>query len=259
MWERNGVRVEAEASVLSVTLCNPERRNAQTPATWRTLADVSDEVTDTTRVVLLQAEGASFSAGLDRAMMTPEGVPGEPSLLTLAQHEDAEMEGFITEAQRGFTWWSTSSSITMAVVQGHAIGAGMQLALACDLIVAADDAQFAMRETSLGLVPDLAGTSPLVARVGYARALEICATGRFVDAQEALTIGLVDRVFPRDQLGEYSRTFAQELQVGPPDAVRALKGLLRSAALNTPEQQQAAERRAQIGRLQDLARMLQQP
>lgn len=259
MWERNGVRVHAVDTVLYVTLCTPERRNAQTPATWRTLAEVSSEVTDDIRVIVLQAEGASFSAGLDRAMMTPEGVPGEPSLLTLAQHDATEMEAFIAEAQAGFTWWSTSSCITIASVQGHAIGAGMQLALACDLILAADDAQFAMRETSLGLVPDLAGTSPLVARVGYAHALDICATGRFVTAEQALNIGLVNRVVPREHLAQETNTLAHELQAGPVDAVRALKALLLGAAHNTPEQQQAAERRAQIGRLQDLARMLQQP
>ena len=76
--------------------------------------------------------------------------------------------------------------MSIAAVQGHAIGAGFQLALACDLRVVADDVQFAMRETSLGLVPDLTGTHPLVGLVGYARALEICVTGRFVHAEEAV-------------------------------------------------------------------------
>ncbi len=70
-------------------------------------------------------------------------------------------------------------------MQGHAIGAGFQLALACDLRVLAEDARFSMAEVTLGLVPDLAGTKRLVELVGYARALEICATGRRIDATEA--------------------------------------------------------------------------
>ena len=77
------------------------------------------------------------------------------------------------------------------------MGAGFQLALACDLRVAADDARFCMREPALGLVPDLAGTKPLVELVGYARALEMCATARWVAAAEAARIGLVDAVVPR--------------------------------------------------------------
>ena len=68
-------------------------------------------------------------------------------------------------------------------MRGYAIGAGFQLALSCDLRVVADDAQFSMKESALGLVPDLTGTKPLVESVGYARALEICATARMVGAR----------------------------------------------------------------------------
>ena len=94
----------------------------------------------------------------------------------------------IEDFQRGFAVWSEVPAVVVGAVQGHAIGAGFQLALACDLRVVADDVSFAMRETSLGLVPDLAGTAPLVRLVGYARALEICATGRAVRADEAVRL-----------------------------------------------------------------------
>lgn len=203
--EQSGVRVERAGDVVTVTLCNPSARNAQTPATWRRLAGIPSLLTDDVRAVVLTSEGPSFSAGLDRRMLTAEGVPGEESLLTLTTHPDAQIDEFIRGAQAAFTWWRRVPQLTVALVQGHAIGAGFQLALACDFMIVADDAQLAMRETSLGLVPDLAGTAPLVEKVGYSRALEICASGRFVGADEAVRLGLALSVVPVDQWDEQVR------------------------------------------------------
>ncbi|CAM5618643.1 Carnitinyl-CoA dehydratase [Streptomyces microflavus] len=135
----------------------------------------------------------------------------------------------------------------------HAIGAGFQLALACDLRIVADDVQFAMRETSLGLVPDLTGTHPLVSLVGYARALEICATGRFVHAEEAERTGLANLVVPADQLDAAARDLAAALIAAPRDAVVETKALLNGASSRTYEEQRIAERAAQGRRLRDLA------
>jgi len=138
-------------------------------------------------------------------------------------------------------------------VQGHAIGAGFQLALACDLRVVADDVQFAMRETSLGLVPDLTGTHPLVGLVGYARALEICATGRFVPAEEAQRTGLASIAVPVDQLDDAVRDLAGALLAAPRDALIETKALLQGALGRTYDAQRVAERAAQGRRLRDLA------
>jgi len=201
---------------------------------------------------VLRAEGPSFSAGLDRAMFT-EGVDGEPGLASLAALDDADLDRVIAGFQQAFTWWRDERVVTVAAVQGHAVGAGFQLALACDLRVLADDARLAMREPSLGLVPDLAGTKPLADAVGYSRALEICATGRWVSAQEAADIGLASLVVPRDELDTATRDLAAALLAAPAGAVRATKALLRDAGRRTHEQQQAAERAAQAGRLRDLA------
>ena len=151
------------------------------------------------RAIVLTGEGPSFSAGLDRRMLTPEGVPGEESILSLAAHPGERMDRFIRQAQAAFAWWSGVPQVTLALVQGHAIGAGFQLALACDLMIVADDAKLAMRETSLGLVPDLGGTRPLVERVGYSRAFEICSTGRYVEADEAVTLGIATAKVPFEQ------------------------------------------------------------
>jgi hypothetical protein len=163
-WEQTGVRLEIADATATVTLCRPERRNAQSPALWRALAAIGRALPGSVRLVLLRAEGVSFSAGLDRAAFTPEGIPGERSLIDLAKGDEGD--AVIAGYQEAFTWWRRPDLLSIAAVQGHAVGAGFQLALACDLRVCADDVQFAMRETSLGLVPDLAGTKPLVDLVG---------------------------------------------------------------------------------------------
>lgn len=248
------LRVEHRGPLLTLTLDRPQHRNAQVPSLWSALARVGEDLDPSVRVVVVRAEGPSFSAGLDRAMLTPQGVPGEPSILALAAgagqagqagSAGRALEEAIAQFQRGFAIWSQLPAITIAAVQGHAIGAGFQLALACDLRVVADDVSFAMRETSLGLVPDLAGTSPLVRSVGYARALEICATGRFVGAQEAVAIGLASVAVPAEHLDVTARELADAILQSPPAAVRELKPLLRNAIEASAADQLRAERQAQ--------------
>lgn len=251
--DKDGVRLTVENAVATVTLTNPDKRNAQSPALWRALAQTGRLLPGTVRIVVLRGEGKSFSAGLDRQAFTPEGFDGEPSFLDLARGSDAELDAAIATYQEAFTWWRRSDIITIAAVQGHAIGAGFQLALACDLRVVADDAQFAMRETSLGLVPDLTGTHPLVALVGYARALEICATGRSVHAEEAERTGLANLRVPLTELDDAVRDLTSALLAAPRDAVTETKVLLQGATGRTYEEQRTVERAAQARRLRDLA------
>lgn len=213
--DKDGVRLTVEDAVATVTLANPAKRNAQSPALWRALTEAGRSLPGSVRVVVLRGEGKSFSAGLDRQAFTPEGFDGEPSFLDLARGDDATLDAAIAEYQEAFTWWRRTDLVTIAAVQGHAIGAGFQLALACDLRVVADDVQFAMRETSLGLVPDLTGTHPLVGLVGYARALEICATGRFVHADEAVRTGLANLAVPADELDGTVTDLAAALLAAP--------------------------------------------
>jgi enoyl-CoA hydratase/carnithine racemase len=253
LLDKDGVRLTVDDAIATVTLTNPAKRNAQSPALWRTLAEAGRSVPGSVRVVVLRAEGKSFSAGLNRQMFTPEGIEGEPSFIDLARRDDAALDATIAEYQEAFTWWRRNDIVSVAAVQGHAVGAGFQLALACDLRVVADDVQFAMLETSLGLVPDLTGTHPLVSLVGYGRALEICLTGRFVQAEEAQRIGLANLAVPADQLDDAVRDLVAALVAAPRDAVVETKALLRGADGRDYEEQRAAERAAQARRLRDLA------
>ncbi|MEC4017710.1 enoyl-CoA hydratase/isomerase family protein [Streptomyces sp. H27-D2] len=253
LLDKDGVRLTVDDAVATVTLANASKRNAQSPAMWRALAEAGQLLPGTVRVVLLRGEGQSFSAGLDRQAFTPGGFDGEPSFLDLARGSDAELDGVIAEYQEAFTWWRRNDIVSIAAVQGHAIGAGFQLALACDLRICADDVQFAMRETSLGLVPDLTGTHPLLGLVGYGRALEICATGRYIHAPEAERTGIANLVVPAAELDAAATDLAAALLAAPRDALIETKGLLRDAPGRSYEEQRAAERAAQARRLRDLA------
>ncbi|WP_329408526.1 enoyl-CoA hydratase/isomerase family protein [Streptomyces sp. NBC_00704] len=253
LLDKDGVRLTVDDALATVTLTNPAKRNAQSPAMWRALAEAGRLVPGSVRVVVLRGEGKSFSAGLDRQMFTPEGIEGEPSFIDLARSGDAELDAAIAGFQEGFTWWRRNDVVSIAAVQGHAIGAGFQLALACDLRVVADDVQFAMRETSLGLVPDLTGTHPLVSLVGYGRAVEICVTGRFVHAEEAVSSGLANAAVPAADLDTTVRDLAASILAAPREAVIETKALLRGAGDRTYDEQRAAERAAQGRRLRDLA------
>lgn len=252
-----GIRLVRGDERWDVVLARPERRNAQLPSTWRALKAVGEAVHEAgPRVVVLSGEGPSFSAGLDRAMFTGQVGEGERGLPQLAALDDQEIDDEIAWYQGAFTWWREVDSLTVAAVQGHAVGAGFQLALACDLRVVADDVAFAMKETSLGLVPDLAGTWPLVEAMGYARALELCVAGRAVGAQEAVAGGLAVRAVPVEHLTAAVDELVGSLLAAPAAAATATKHLLSGAPSRSPQEQRAAERAAQRDRLRDLARAL---
>jgi enoyl-CoA hydratase/carnithine racemase len=136
------------------------------------------------------------------------------------------------------------------------VGAGFQLALSCDLRVVADDVQFSRKESTLGLVPDLTGTKPLVESVGYPRALEICVTARAIGATEALEIGLVTVAVPADELDATVADLVSALTAPMPGAVRETKALLQAASGRSLSEQRRFEREAQVRRFRELAGLL---
>ena len=139
-------------------------------------------------------------------------------------------------------------------IPGYLMMLGGPEALSVDLQrVLAEDAQLCMKESALGLVPDLTGTKPLVEAVGYARALEICVSARMVGAAEALRIGLALEVVPAEALDETVAGLVQALTSAAPDAVRETKALMLSAAATPLEDQRRLEREAQARRFRALA------
>jgi enoyl-CoA hydratase/carnithine racemase len=265
--------LSADGSTATVTLNQPDIRNAQNPLTWAWLLRSINDLPGTVGVLMLRGEGPSFSAGLDRRLLRPPGlqgagndgtgvdgtgiagagIDGATSPLVLAamtaERASAEIAGY----QQAFGALARPGLISIAAVQGHAVGAGFQLALACDLRLAAEDAQFTRAEVTLGLVPDLGGTKRLVELVGYSRAAAICITGRRVGAAEALRIGLVNEVVPTAGLAAAAQAWAEQILALPRTAVTEIKALLLAAADRDQYEQERAEREAQHRQLRALA------
>jgi enoyl-CoA hydratase/carnithine racemase len=240
------VVLEQDGPIATVTLSRPDVLNAQTPAMWVELTTISRKLPGDVRVVIVRGAGRAFSAGLDLSV-------ARSSLTDLARLSADECAERIAGFQSAFTWLRRPSLVTIAAVQGHAIGAGFQLALNCDLRVLADDARFSMAEVTLGLVPDLGGTKRLTELVGPSRALEICLTGRRIAADEADRIGLATAVVPADQVDGAVSDLTAAVLAGEPGAVAEIKALIGGAPLRSYPDQDRAEREAQTRRLRELA------
>lgn len=256
LLDRGGVLLDVADDRATITLHRPDVLNAQLPSMWDALREIGERLDPDVRVVVVRGSGRAFSAGLDKRMFVGE-IPGETGFAEITSVPPDEGDAIIDRFQRAFTWLADPARVTVAAVHGHAIGAGFQLALACDIRIAAEDAQFTMAEPSLGLVPDLTGTLPLVRAVGYSRAAEICLTGRRVGAEEASRIGLVNSVVSNDTLDAAVDELVTRLNQPAIGAVRETLALLFAATQNpTLDVQRAAERSAQLRRLSELRRVL---
>lgn len=217
------VRYETDGAVALVTINRPDVLNAIDQDVFFGLRDAADRAgaDPEVRALVLTGEGRAFSSGLDTSLFASGIGGGSPLTLDIAA------------LQSCFTAFETVAKPTIAAVGGLALGGGIQLAAACDLRVAADDAELAVYEIRWGIIPDLGGTQRLPRLIGLGRAKELVMTGRRVGAEEALAWGLVNRVVPRDRLLEEAVGWARELAAGPPLAVAAAKRLA-AAAFDVP-------------------------
>lgn len=168
------------------------------------------------RVLLLETAGDRvFVAGADIEAMSTMGV--------------VEARRFSALGHETFDALEALPCLTLAVVQGPALGGGCELALACDLVIAADRARFGQPETNLGIIPGFGGCARLLRRVGVGIARDLIYTGRLVPADEALQIGLVQRVVPAGELRSAARAWAAELCTRPPLALAHAKAAMAAA------------------------------
>ncbi len=206
--------------IATITLNRPEARNALDLVMRRELLAALDEVEadPQARVLVLTGAGGHFCAG------------GDVKTMRTRRQTAAEGRQRVESLNRMVLRLVDFPRPTIAQVDGFAVGAGCNLALCCDLIVAADRARFGEVFGKIGLVPDGGGTWLLSRVVGLARAKELIFTADIVDAAEAQRIGLVNRVVPAADLPAETRRIAERIAAGPPLALRLAKQMVNRAA-----------------------------
>jgi enoyl-CoA hydratase len=219
---------EQHGKVQVLRLNRPEAANSLNPELLRELARAFHESAsdDATAVLVLTGAGERiFCAGMDlRAFSQSEEGPGRAGS---GSTPDAD-------AIPSFDFRTLPAKPVIAAVNGAAVGGGFELALACDLVVAADTARFGLPEVKRGLLAGGGGTL-LGTRLPLSLALEVALTGELIDAQRAASWGLVNRVVPAAELLDAALDLAQTIAANGPLAVRMTKALVRRAVLDDPK------------------------
>ena len=211
---------ERADAIATITLNRPEALNALDLVMRRELAAVLDEIEadEAARVVVLTGAGGHFCAG------------GDVKSMRATRHTAAEGRARVELLNRMVLRLVDFPKPTIAMVDGYAVGAGSNLALCCDLIIASDRAKFGELFWKIGLAPDGGGTWLLSRVVGLARAKELIFTADIIDAAEAARIGLVNRVVPVADLAATTRALAEKIAGGPPAVLRMAKHMVNRAA-----------------------------
>lgn len=219
MLETETLQYERHGHVGWLRLNRPEKLNAMTGRMWSELADIGARLRDDPdlRALVVTGNGRSFSAGID---LSSFGDGTTAPLGDVGSGGSEARQRAIAHTQEGYLWLHEAWFPTIAAVRGHALGAGMQLAMACDLRVAAAGTRFGLLETTYGLMPDLTGTQLLPRLVGPAKAKELIFTGAQIDADEAARIGLVNTVVPDHDLDAAVTALAERIAAQPPIAIR---------------------------------------
>jgi 2-(1,2-epoxy-1,2-dihydrophenyl)acetyl-CoA isomerase len=209
------ITFDSADGIARVTLAAPERRNALTPDEFAELRDILASIASDTaqRVVVLTGEGSAFCAGA----FLPLGDPQDPPVVLMRE---------INETARAL---HRLPQPCVAAVNGHAVGAGMSIALGCDLVIASAAATFSQVFVKRGLSPDF-GSSWLLPRiVGLHTAKKLALLGDTIDAEEAKRLGIVTEVVVPGELAEAATRLARRLAEGPPIAMSLTKGLLNQS------------------------------
>jgi len=211
------IRAEHDAGITTITIDRPKALNALSSTVFRELTAALESLPAGTRAVILTGGGEkAFVAGADIAEMRGKGA--------------AEGEAFSAAGHAFGRRFEALPMVTIAAVNGFALGGGCELAMCCDLIYAAENAKFGQPECNLGLIPGFGGTQRLPRLVGAQLAKEMLFTGDMYDAQQAKAMGLVAAVLPKEELMAHARKVAQKIAAKGPLAIAAIKRLVRHGA-----------------------------
>jgi enoyl-CoA hydratase len=192
--------LEKDGALATITFNNPKALNALTVATFYRLEELLDQLeqdADVRVVILTGAGDKAFIAGGDIGHLATLDADGARQFALLAQRVIDRIEAF--------------PKPVIAAINGYALGGGCELAMGCDIRIAADSARFGQPEVKLGIIPGFAGTQRLARLIGKGRAKELVFTGEMIGAEEACRIGLVNRVVAKDKLLEEARTLALKM------------------------------------------------
>jgi len=232
------LNVTEESGIVTITLNRPEKLNAFAGHMRRDLAEALEQAGSDrdVRVVVITGAGRAFSAGGDVG-----------SMAELMEREDAEeFARLLGAARRVVTTIRQMTKPVIAAINGPASGAGCNLALACDLRLAAASATFTQSFVRVGLHPDWGGTYFLPRLVSPNKACELFFLGDAIDAPEALRLGLVNRVVPDDELAGETQKMAARLRNAPPDAIAMAKQAVYMGQSETLERMLQYETDAQL-------------
>ena len=208
----NNLLMEVENEIAVVTINRPKSLNALNSETLAELDACFSDISERKdiKVVILTGSGAkAFVAGADISEMV-NATPAEGRKMGML-------------AKEAFLKLETMPQVTIAAVNGFALGGGCEISMACDIRIASDNAKFGQPETGLGILPGFGGTQRLARLVGKGRAKELIFTCDMIDANEAYRIGLVNAVYPQEELLAAAKKLANKIASNAPIAVRACK------------------------------------
>lgn len=217
------IKLRKDGHVAWLTFNRPDRLNAMTITTWFELDDLLRAVDKDreVRCLVLAGEGRAFLAGHDVGEIREHNQDIESGKLTPAQLREWQKS-----LQASTRLIRDLRCPVIAAVQGYAVGAGCEVVCACDLVVAAEDAKFGFPEVNIGVTITNGGTYYLPRKVGLAKARELAYLGEFIGAEEALRIGLVNRLVPADELPAAAEALARRIASRAPVAVQLHKVML---------------------------------
>ncbi len=224
--EWNTLRLEVDDHVGRLTLNRPDKLNCFTIEMWRELRELGKSLLadpGPLRALIVTGAGRAFSSGIDTSVFSGgggDGITGGADVGT--RHENPIADG-IMRTQESFSWLADAPFATIAAARGYALGAGLQIALACDIRIFARGISVGLLEHKYGIIPDLGGTQRLPRLVGTGKAKELIFTAARIDAEESLRIGLCEQVVSDEELDEAALKLADRIAAQPPLAVREAK------------------------------------
>jgi len=217
------IAYEKKGMVAEVFLNRPEKSNAMNPEFWPQIRDVFEKIDKDpgVRAAIIAGNGKHFSAGLDLAASASMFKSAEGSA------EMDSMYHLVMDMQESFNAIEECRKPVIAAVHGVCIGGGLDLAAACDLRLCSKDARFSLREVRVGMVADVGSLNRIPGIIGQGHARELAFTGKDIDAERALRIGLVNEVYAdRESCLAAARSLAEEIASAAPLAVQGAKEVL---------------------------------